>query len=108
MPTTPHHFVGQLVEADCAPLAGLHQISVRLIDDDGASHVAYMVHGRGADAERRCEQAFAALQIGQRYHGSATLQRTGEPHTYHFGSVVLAADRRRARFEPAPRWRAAA
>ena len=105
---TPHHFHGQLVEADCTPLEGIHQLSVRLIDDDGTSHIAYMVHGRGADAERRCEQAFSALQIGQRYHGSATLQRTGEPHTYHFGNVVLAADRRRARFEPAQGWWAAA
>lgn len=92
-----HGFAGTLVEANAEPLQGIHQLSVRLLDDDGTSHIAYVVYGRSETGARLCERDFSALQIGQRYHGQATLQRRGEPHTYHFGSVSLAPDRRRPR-----------
>lgn len=99
---TAHHFCGTLMAANALPLAGIHQITVELADDDGTNHTAYLVFGRSDDAARRCRLTFDALQLGQRYHGSATSRSVVQGAPCHFGSVVLAVDRRRPRFAAAP------
>lgn len=101
MPATPHHFCGTLTAATAQPLAGIHQITVELTDDDGIQHQAFVVFGRDELAARNCSAMHADLQVGQRYHGSATSRSTVQGKQCHFGRVVLAADRRRVRFAPA-------
>ena len=101
-PRAQQHFAGQLVEKDAGCTLGLHQLSLRLVDDDGGSHIVYIAHGRGADAEARLDAQYAGLQIGQRYHVAANLGRIGTLHTYWLGAVTIKADQRRARFAPNP------
>ena len=97
-----HHFAGTLVEkhADCK--LGLHRLSLRLLDDDGGSHIVYMAYGRGAQAEATLDTQYHALHIGQRYHVAADSSHAATDHTYWMGKAQIKADQRRARFAPNP------
>lgn len=97
------HFSGELVEKNAGCTLDLHQLALRLEDQDGGSHMVYIAHGRGADAARRCQQQYDSLQIGARYYGSATLHRVGEHHQWWMGAVTLERCKRRLRFELAAR-----
>ena len=90
-----YHFAGTLLEAAHACTAELWQISLRLEDDDGRSQYVYLAPGRGEAGAMACSLQLAALTIGRRYHGSATMHRAGACHDYFTGRVVLAADQRR-------------
>lgn len=93
------HFSGELLEKSAGETLGLHQLALRLMDDEGSSHMVYIAHGRGDDAGRRCLQQYEGLHIGTRYHGTATLHRVGELHHWWMGAVQLRACQRRPRFE---------
>ncbi|MEY5099133.1 MAG: hypothetical protein RJA36_1852 [Pseudomonadota bacterium] len=98
----PPSFAGRLVEKHTGNLHGLHQTQLRLIDDDGGSHIVYIAHGRGAVAAFNAQREFERLEIGARYHGHATLFSAGNDHTYWMGQVSqLQIDRRAARARPA-------
>ena len=93
-----HHFAGTLLEAAHACTGDLWQISLRFVDEAGRSQYVYMAPGRGEAGALACGLQLAALTIGQRYHGHATMHRAGESHDYYAGRVALATDQRR----PAP------
>ena len=90
--SAPGHFCGRLVEINGEPMHGMQHIALALVDDDDRSHQVYMSFGRGSEAQARCRQILDSLEIGRRYHGSATLCRRGEQQTYWLGSVTLALD----------------
>lgn len=90
-----HHFAGTLLEAAHACTGDLWQISLRIEDDAGRSQYIYLATGRGEAGAMDCSLQLAALTIGQRYHGSATMHRAGDHHDYYAGRVALAADQRR-------------
>lgn len=94
-----HHFAGTLREAHHACSQGLWQISLRLEDDDGRRMYLHMAPGWNEAGAMACSLQMAELDIGQRYHGSATMHRRGERHDYFVGRVTLAADQRHP---PAP------
>ena len=96
----PVHFVGKLVEKDLGDTLGLHQLSLRFIDDDGTSHIVYIAHGRGLRAQRWAEAQFNDLEIGLRYIGRSNVCRPGTLHTYWVGNVSLALDKRRPPVAP--------
>ena len=99
---TPRHFSGQLVESNLGCTAGLHQLALRLVDDDGGSHIVYIAHGRGDDAAARAAGQYSALTIGAHYYGSGTLCRQGDVHTHWMGSVTISPCARRHRFAVLP------
>jgi hypothetical protein len=97
-----HHFAGTLVEkhADCK--LGLHRLTLRLLDDDGGSHIVYMAFGRGDRAEVALDNQYHTLNIGQRYHVAADSGHAAPDHTYWMGKAQIKPDQRRARFAPNP------
>ncbi len=97
-PAPLRHFSGELLEKSAGCTLGLHQLGLRLMDDEGTSHMVYIAHGRGDDAAARCLAQYEGLQIGTRYHGSATLHRIGDLHHWWMGAVTLKACQRRPRF----------
>ena len=97
-PDLPRHFAGQLVEKDLGNTLGLHQLSLRFIDHDGTSHMVYIAHGRGNQAQRWAAAQFNDLEIGMHYFGRSNVCRPGVLHTYWVGDVSLALDKRRPRF----------
>ena len=99
-PIVPRHFAGQLVEKDLGETMGLHQLSLRFIDDDGTSHMVYIAHGRGHLAQQWAAAQFNDLEIGMHYFGRSNVCRPGVLHTYWVGDVSLALDKRRPRFAP--------
>lgn len=101
-PRAQQHFAGTLVEKDAGCTLGLCQLSLRFEDDDKGSHIVYIAHGRGADAQARLDAQYTDLQIGQRYHVAANMGCVGAVHTYWLGAVTIKADQRRARFAPNP------
>lgn len=94
----PQHFSGQLLEKNAGCTHGLHQLALRLEDDDGASHIVYIAHGRGDDAAARCAAQYNGLAIGRHYYGSGTLCRPGDVHTHWMGTVTIELCERRHRF----------
>jgi hypothetical protein len=100
MHPVPSHFSGKLVEKDLGDTLGLHQLSLRFIDEAAASHIVYIAHGRGQQAQRWAEAQFNDLEIGQHYFGRSNVCRPGVLHTYWLGDVSLALDKRRQ--PPAP------
>ena len=90
-----HHFAGTLVEAHHACARGHWQISLRLEDTDGRSLYVYSNAGQGMAGELHASLTMAGLQIGQRYHGAASMHRRGELHSYYTGQVTLQQDQRR-------------
>ena len=93
--TRPAHFVGRLTQADMAPVHGLHQINIHLLDDAGGRHVVYRCFGRGPAAQEAAQALWRGLTIGARYHWASSLQQPGAAATYHAGNIVLALDARR-------------
>lgn len=91
----PSHFSGRLVEKDIGDTLGLHQLSLRFVDDAGTSHIVYIAHGRGSNAQRWAEAQFNDLELGQHYFGRSNVCRPGVLHTYWVGDVSLALDKRR-------------
>ena len=89
------HFAGRLTQADLAPVQGLHQINLHLVDDAGAQHVVYRCFGRGEDARHAGQALWRSLTIGARYHWASSLQQAGTLATYHAGTIVIALDARR-------------
>jgi hypothetical protein len=94
----PRHFSGQLLEKNAGCTHGLHQLALHLEDDDGASHIVYIAHGRGDDAAARCAAQYHGLTIGLHYYGSGTLSRTGDVHTHWMGTVTIKPCERIHRF----------
>ncbi len=95
---TLHHWSGELVAKNAGCTLGLHQLALQLQDDDGGSHMVYIAHGRGPQAQAWCQLQFSHLHIGARYHGTATLRRVGEAHTWWMGAVTVNPCQRRPRF----------
>ena len=102
VPHALQHFAGELVEKDAGSRLGLYQLSLRLLDDEGGSHIVYIAFGRGADAQRLLDEQYTALHIGQRYYTTATLCNRGDLHTFWMGKVQIKPDQRRTRFAPNP------
>lgn len=94
----PRYFSGQLLEKNAGCTWGLHQLALRLQDDDGRSHIVYISHGRGIDAQALCTAQYDALHIGQHYYGRGGLCRVGDVHTHWMGLVAIAPCLRRHRF----------
>lgn len=90
-----HHFAGRLVEWAWQPVHGLHQVSLRLLDAEGATLVVYECFGRGAEAEAAGQALVDALEIDRRYFGSSTLRQVGTAANYYCGHITLALDARR-------------
>ena len=98
-PAPLRYFSGELIAKDAGCTLGLHALALRLEDEDGCNHVVFIHHGRGAAAGDRCLAQYEGMQIGRRYHGSATLHRIGEQHHWWMGAVTLKPCQRRPRFE---------
>ena len=94
-PRGPRHFAGRLMQADLAPVVGLYQLNIHLVDDDGARHVVYRCFGRGPAAQEAAQALWRGLTIGARYHWASSQQQAGAQATYHAGTIVLALDARR-------------
>jgi hypothetical protein len=92
----PHRFAGTLAEAHHACARGHWQISLRLDSDDGRSLYVYSQAGEGPAGALHASLTMAGLQIGQRYHGAASMHRRGDLHDYYTGRVSLQRDQRRA------------
>ena len=90
-----HHFAGRLVEWNWQPINGLHQVSLRLQDAEGATLVVYECFGRGPEAAAAGQAMVDALEMGRRYFGSSTLRQVGTAATYYCGHITLALDARR-------------
>lgn len=93
------HFSGELVSKSADAKLDLHRLSLRLVDDEGVSHQVLIAHGRGDQAAERCAQQYDALQVGARYHGSATQHAEGPEHHWWLGVVTLQPCRRRPLYE---------
>ena len=89
-----HYFAGRLVEWAWQPVRGLHQVSMRLVDADGATVVVYECFGRGPAAEAAGQALVDALETGRRYFGSSALRQVGTAATYYCGGITLALDAR--------------
>lgn len=94
-----HHFSGELLESHAGCMHGLYQLSLTLLDDNRRRHVVYIAHGRGDAAAAACMAQWRELQIGRRYHGSATLRRLGDTMDFWMGNVQIEPCQRRRRFE---------
>lgn len=95
-----YRFAGTLAEINSAPLDGIHQSAIVLIDDKGQRHLVMMVHGRG-DAGLAANRALRdSLQIGRRYHGLATKPLRGDAFHHWFGHVEMQPDQRRLIIAP--------
>ena len=94
---TLYHWSGELVSKHAGCTLGLHQLALQLKDDEGGSHMVYIAHGRGPQAEAWCGLQHSHLHIGARYHGTATLRRVGEAHTWWMGAVTVTPCKRRTR-----------
>ena len=93
--TLAHHFAGTLREVHHACARGHWQISLRLEADDGRSQYVYSNAGEGPAGALHASLTLAGLQVGQRYHGAASMHRRGELHSYYTGHVTLQQDQRR-------------
>lgn len=98
-PQRRHYFAGVLMEANSAPLEGIYQTALMIVNDDDpqhhTKHLVYIVHGRGDKGAASSQALHRALEVGRRYFGSATLHKTGDLYDHLAGDVTLAVDMRR-------------
>ena len=96
--SVPQHFSGELVSKTIGACLGLHRIELRLVDEDGGTHVVYIACGRGDLAAEYAQGQYERLTVGAWYHGSGTLVHPGAGCTQWAGHVTVAPCQRRHRF----------
>jgi hypothetical protein len=89
-------FSGVLMAANSAPLNGIYQTAMMLINDDNhkvkRKHLVHIVHGRGHIGLVSSQALHKAVQAGMSYWGSATWHKHGDLYHHWGGDVKLFAD----------------